>query len=162
MTRCRWVLAAVVVATRFVRPRVGLTTDTIEVPGAPAAVAAHLRERFAEGPDVLAADRNAAVRRFAGRAGIFPYRTVELVTFAADAITFEHLRGPFASCHEVFELRPAPGGTRVAHRGTFVLRGGLLPWAVLAIPVKRAFGAHVHEHLRRLRSELDREAAVGP
>lgn len=86
---------------------------------------------------------------------------MELVKWETDAITFEHLAGPFTECHERFEVTPCSTGTQVTHTGSFRLRGGL--WtALLAIgPVKRAFEANVHRHLDALATELDRSQDCG-
>jgi hypothetical protein len=136
-------------------PTVRLRDDHVDVGATQQELLEELREHFADSPEqVLAADGRHIVRRFAGRAGPFPYRTVELVTFEDDAITFEHLAGPFRHCHERFQLSTTPSGTRLTHTGHFVLRGGL--WtALLALgPVKSAFEAHVHHHLRELPARL--------
>ena len=136
-------------------PIVHLRDDHVEVGATPQELLEGLREHFADSPEhVLVADNRHVVRRFAGRAGPFPYRTVELVTFEDDAITFEHLAGPFRQCHERFQLSATASGTRLTHTGHFVLRGGL--WtALLALgPVRSAFEAHVHHHLREVPARL--------
>ncbi len=138
-----------------VSPTVTLAEDQVDLPIPPGRLVEEFRRRFSESEaDMLANGGNRLVRRFAGKAGPFPYRTVELVEIHADAITFEHLSGPFSHCRERFQFRPNGEGTRVTHTGTFRLRGGL--WtAPLAIgPVKQAFEAHVREHLLAMVAEL--------
>lgn len=138
-----------------VRPKVQLAEDEVNIAVSPDDLLAELRRRFAQDPDdILAMDEHRLVRRFAGKEGPYSFRTVELVTYEYDAITFEHLAGPFTECHERFEFTACPNGTRVTHTGSFRLRGGL--WtALLAIgPVKRAFETHVHRHLDALATEL--------
>lgn len=103
---------------------------------------------------MIAGDDRRVVRRFSGRAGRLTYATVEIVGFEADAITFEHLRGPFAACHERFDLTSTATGSRVTHSGTFTLRGGLWTWPFAVLVVRRAFERHVREHLVGLRGEL--------
>ena len=136
-------------------PVVHLRDDHVEVGATRQELLDGLREHFVDSPEhVLVADDRHVVRRFAGRAGLFPYRTVELVTFEDDSITFEHLAGLFRHCHERFQLSATVSGTRLTHTGNFVLRGGL--WtALLALgPVRSAFEAHVHHHLRQLPAGL--------
>jgi len=146
-----------------VRPKVQLAEDVVTIAVSPDDLLAEFRRRFAEDPDeILAMDEHRIVRRFAGKEGPYSFRTVELVTWEDGAITFEHLAGPFAECHERFEVTACPTGTQVTHTGSFRLRGGL--WtALLAIgPVKRAFEVHVHRHLDALATELARSGDVGP
>ena len=137
-------------------PTITLAKDEVDVPIPPDRLIEEFRRRFSESEaDILASGGDRMVRRFAGKAGPFPYRTVELVEVHADAITFEHLSGPFSQCDERFQFTPVDEGTRITHTGTFQLRGGL--WtAPLAIgPVKRAFEAHVHEHLVAMAAEFN-------
>lgn len=137
-----------------IKPRVTLRQDQVVLAVPPDDVLVHLRERFSQGPGVVAADSNRVVRHFSGRAGPFPYRTVEIVSFEPGAITFEHLQGPFAACHERFDLTLTSTDTRLTHSGSFRLRGGIWTWPLAVGPIKRAFEDHVAEHLRRLRDEL--------
>lgn len=132
-------------------PTVSLARDEVEVARPPDQLLAEFRERFSSSPiDHLCAQPDRLIRRFAGRAGAFSYRTVELVTYDDSGITFEHLAGPFSSCDERFDFAPCAIGTRITHSGTFRLRGGV--WAApLAVgPVKHAFEAHVRAHLEAL------------
>ncbi len=141
------VVAGTLAATA-IAPTVKLKRDEVEVAVPSADLMALLRRRFTDSPDdVLALQDDRAVRRFSGRAGPFPYRTVELVTFGPDWITFDHLAGPFSHCHERFTFTDHGGSTTVAHTGEFRLRGGI--WsALLAVgPVRRAFETHVHDHM---------------
>lgn len=134
-----------------VRPAVTLDADEVLVPGNIDALLTSLRKQLGAGPDVLAANDQRVIRRFRGSAGRFRYATVELVQFERDAITFEHLRGPFVACHERFDLTPAAAGVRLRHTGTFTLRGGLWTWLFARTIVKRSFQDHVHKHLVALR-----------
>ncbi len=137
-------------------PTIKLAEDQVDLPVPPDRLVDEFRRRFSESEaDILANGDDRLVRRFSGKAGPFPYRTVELVEIHADAITFEHLAGPFSYCNERFQFKAIEAGTRVTHTGTFRLRGGI--WTIpLAIgPVKRAFEAHVREHLLALGAELE-------
>jgi hypothetical protein len=117
-------------------------------------VLARLKDRFGQGPDVLAGNEHRVVRRFSGAAGAFRYATVELVEYRRSGITFEHLRGPFAECHEWFDLTPSGEGSRLVHSGTFTLRGGIWTWPFARLVVKRSFQAHVREHLLEMRKDV--------
>jgi hypothetical protein len=98
---------------------------------------------------LLVQDANAAVARFEGRAGIFRYETVELIRFSDQGVTFEHLRGPFRSCIERFEFVPlADGAHALEHRGTFVMRGGLLGWLFGVLVIRGAFDRLVASHMQ--------------
>jgi hypothetical protein len=55
------------------------------------------------GPRVGLREEGSRVPSIAGSAGRFSYRTVELVVFESDAITFAYLSGPFLRCHEWFQ-----------------------------------------------------------
>jgi len=145
-----------------VKPRVHLREDHVLFAAPPDTVLAHFRARFADDPEVIAADADRLVRRFQGRAGPFPYRTVEIVGFESGAVTFEHLRGPFATGHERFDLTPSGAGTRLTHRGTFRLKGGLWTWPLAVGPVRRAFEAHVLAHLQTLQAEWAVPRAAAP
>ena len=69
-------------------------------------------------------------------------------------VTFEHLAGPFQSCHERFDLSATNTGSTVTHTGTFQLRGGIWTAALAVGPVKQAFEHHVQSHLQALSAEL--------
>ncbi len=138
-----------------VGPTVTLRPDSVDLPISPQDVLAHFRKRFADADnDIVADEGHRLVRRFAGRAGPFPYRTIELVTYETDAVTFEHLAGPFAVCEERFQLDSIESGTQLTHTGQFRLRGGLWTAPLALTGVRRAFEDHVHEHLEALRSSL--------
>lgn len=137
-----------------VRPRVELAVDTVHIAASPSIVITDLTRRMSDGPDVIAADDHRVVRRFAGTAGRFRYRTVEIVSFEDDAVTFEHLRGPFAECRERFQLTPEGAGTRLTHSGSFRLRGGLWLWPLALWGIRPAFEHHVRHHLDQMSVEL--------
>ncbi len=135
----------------FVRPRVELDEDSVDVGLEPDQLLADMKERFANSPDdILAMEPDRLVRRFAGSEGKFSYKTVEVVRYEDDAITFEHIAGPFAECEERFQLTPIPSGTRLTHTGHFRLRGGLWTLLLAIGPVKKAFETHVHGHFENL------------
>jgi hypothetical protein len=151
----RRILAALVaVAGLRFRPSVTLRPDRVEIAAAPDTIIELLQARFRDGPDVVVASEDRLVRRFAGRAGLFPYRTTELIAFAPDGVTFDHLAGPFATCHERFHIHPHGATTTLEHTGDFALRGGLWTFALFAAPVRNAFEAHVRHHLHQLAAEL--------
>lgn len=132
-------------------PTVTLRPDEIDIAIAPDELLENFRARFGAAKDqIIAADGDRIVRRFEGKAGPFPYRTVELVTYDAHGITFEHVAGPFSQCHERFSFESIPTGTRVIHTGTFRLRGGLWTAPLAVTGVRRAFETHVRQHLEAL------------
>jgi len=136
-------------------PTVEMTLDNVVISAPRDEVADWFRDRMNDGPDVLAAGPDRLVRRFRGLAGLFRYETVELVTLGRDVVTFEHLAGPFARCHESFSFASVgDGSTEVAHAGNFGLRGGLWTWPMARTAVKLAFERHVHEHLIAMRDEF--------
>ncbi len=137
------------IGATFVRPRIELAEDSVDIGLSPAVVLASMREQFAGSPDdILAIEPDRLVRRFSGSEGRFTYETVEVVRYENDAITFEHIAGPFAECEERFQLTEIPGGTRLTHTGHFRLRGGLWTAPLAAGPVKKAFENHVNGHFR--------------
>ena len=139
------------IGATFVRPRIDMTEDSVDIGLAPAVVLANLRERFANSPDdILAIEPDRLVRRFSGSEGRFSYETVEVVRYEDNAVTFEHIAGPFAECNERFQLAEIPGGTRMTHTGYFRLRGGLWTAPLAAGPVKKAFEKHVHGHFQTM------------
>lgn len=145
------------IALLRVRPKVQLAEDQVHISATSAELFAEFRRRFEHDPnDILAMEEDRLVRRFAGTEGRYSFRTVELVKYETDAITFEHLAGPFSDCHERFDFSACPTGTLVTHTGSFRLRGGL--WtALLAVgPVKHAFETHVRRHLDALATEFAR------
>ena len=143
--------AAGSVGALFVRPRVELAEDSVDIGLPLERVLADMRERFASSPeDILAMEPNRMVRRFSGSEGKFSYKTVEVVRFENDAVTFEHVAGPFAECNERFQLTEIPGGTRLTHTGYFRLRGGLWTAPLAVGPVKKAFESHVNGHFQTM------------
>lgn len=135
----------------FIRPRVGLARDSIEVALPPAELIEVFRQRFASSPDdILAIEADRLVRRFAGTEGRFKFETVELVRYEEHAITFEHLAGPFSACSERFDFAPSSAGTLLTHSGSFRLRGGLWTAWLAFGPVKKAFETHVRGHFDEL------------
>ena len=148
-------VGAATLAGLTLSPTITLAEDQVDVPIEPDRLIEEFRRRFSQSEaDILANGGDRLVRRFAGKAGPFPYRTVELVEIHADAITFQHLSGPFSQCDERFQLTPVEEGTRVTHTGTFRLRGGLWTAPLAFGPVKHAFEAHVREHLLAMAAEL--------
>jgi len=140
-------------------PTVELRRDVVDFAVPPSAIMARMRDGLQGDPEsVLAAGDDRVVRRFEGTAGRFSYRTVELVSFEPEAVTFEHLAGPFRSCHERFDIRATDHGSTVTHSGTYQLRGGLWTAPLAFGPVKRAFEQHVVDHLGQLSDELSGSA----
>ena len=160
---------AAAIAALFVRPKVELARDSVEVALSPPELLEVFRQRFAGDADaILAAEPDRIVRRFAGTEGPFSFKTVEVVRFEDAAVTFEHLAGPFAECNERFDLQPigaeVNGGpaTLLTHSGSFRLRGGLWTVPLAFGPVKRAFEAHVRGHFENLAVEhAHRDPASG-
>lgn len=138
-----------------VGPTVTLGRDEVDVDLPLDQLLAHFKAGFADGEDdIIVSDGDTLVRRFSGRAGPFPYRTVEVVNYEADGITFKHLAGPFKRCDERFQLDPIATGTRITHTGTFQLRGGLWTAPLALTAVRKAFETHVRQHLEALAEEL--------
>lgn len=149
-----WLVAIGSMVALAVRPRVQLARDAVEVALPPAELMDVLRERLAGSPeDILAEEPDRLVRRFAGAEGPFRFKTVELVRYEENAITFEHLAGPFAECNERFEFAATASGTLLTHSGAFRLRGGLWTAALAIGPVKKAFESHVRRHFQDLVDE---------
>ncbi len=147
-------VAAGTLGALAIGPTVKLRHDEVVIPVESSLLIQTLRERFVDSPDeILAIQDDRMVRRFSGQAGPFPYRTVELVTFGPDWITFEHLSGPFSRCRERFEFLSHSGSTTMTHTGEFRLKGGL--WTALLAygPVRRAFESHVRQHMLALADE---------
>ncbi len=140
-------LGMVAISRRIPAPPITLPVHRVRLEPSPEAVLAELREDV--GARALVQDADAVVARFAGRAGIFRYETVELVRFAERSVTFEHLHGPFRRCDERFDFVPvADGGHACEHRGTFVMRGGLLGWLLGILVIRGVFGRHVAQHMQ--------------
>lgn len=135
-------------------PTVTLRPEAVDIAIAPGQLLDDFRARLGAATDEIMADGgDRLVRRFEGTAGPFHYRTVELVTFAADGVTFDHLAGPFSYCHERFSFDPVATGTRIVHTGTFRLRGGVWTAPLALTGVRRAFETHVRRHLEELATE---------
>jgi hypothetical protein len=140
-------LGALAVARRVLGPPIALPVRRVPLARTPEDTMARLRGTLAS--HALVQDADAAVARFAGRAGIFRYATVELVRFSAREVTFEHLHGPFRTCVERFAFVPlADGGHTVEHQGTFVMRGGLLGWLFGVLVVRGVFDRLVAAHMQ--------------
>ncbi len=136
------------------RPEVQLANDSIEVGLPPKELLEVFRARFADSPeDIIAIEENQLVRRFAGSEGPFSFKTVEVVRYEDQAVTFEHLSGPFAECNERFDMVATPTGSMLTHSGSFRLRGGLFTVPLAFGPVKKAFETHVRGHFETLASE---------
>lgn len=144
-------IASSSIGALFLRPRVELAEDSVDV-GLPLdELLVIFKERFASSPDdILAMEDTRLVRRFSGTEGQFSFNTIELVSYEDDAVTFEHLAGPFAECEERFQLTPIDGGTRLTHTGHFRLRGGLWTTPLALGPAKKAFENHVNGHFQTL------------
>ena len=140
-------------AARTSTRTIALRPHTVEVRASRERVAARLREKLCEG-DVLLASGDTVVARFSGRAGVFRYATVELVTFTPNEVRLEHLGGTFASCSERFLLHEAEERTQIEHVGEFRLRGGLVAWLIAGRAVRTGFESHVAQQLDALASEL--------
>jgi hypothetical protein len=140
-------LGLVAIARRLPAPAIALPVHRVRLGRPLPEVLAQLREEVAGRAVVREGD--AVVARFAGRAGIFRYQTVELVRFSGHTVTFGHLHGPFRTCDEVFEFVPAAdGGHTCEHRGTLVMRGGLLGWLLGILVIRGLFGRHVAQHMQ--------------
>lgn len=113
-------------------------------------VVADFKQKLLEEADVESPRPDEVVARFAGRAGPFSYRTLEAVRFNDQAVTFEHLEGPFRSCAERFVVRDGPSGSTVAHEGTFTMRGGLGGWLLGVTVVRPLFERLVADELARM------------
>jgi hypothetical protein len=135
-------------AALSIRPAVPLRPHAVRTDDPPSAVLDHLRQQLEAQGDAVAADGQRIVIHFAGEAGMFRYRTVELVSFLPDAVTFEHLRGPFKECRERFHVTPGSGGgSVVTHDGTFTMRMGLFGWLLGVTVVRPSFERHVAAHM---------------
>ena len=136
------------VAALWIRPAVALRPHTVRTGDAPCTVRERFRRQLEVHGDIVATDGQRIVARFAGEAGMFRYHTVELVSFLPDAVTFEHLRGPFNECRERFHVTPrAGGGSVVTHDRTFTMRLGLLGWLLGVTVVRPTFERHVAAHM---------------
>ncbi|MHB1784991.1 MAG: hypothetical protein ACYCS7_02430 [Acidimicrobiales bacterium] len=136
------------VGTTVRHPPVRLHPSSIRIGETPEEVVRRFREQLEIGGEVVAAGDGHIVARFVGRAGIFRYRTVELVSFGPDGVAFEHLQGPFRDCHERFRAEPVEGGgSVVTHEGSFTMRWGLLGWLLGATIVRGTFEDHVAAHM---------------
>jgi len=140
-------LGMVAITRRRPAPPVALPVRRVGLSRSLEDVVAQMREGVR--PHTLVQEADAMVARFAGRAGIFRYETVELIRFSDRSVTFEHLHGPFRRCHEQFDFVPVAGGGHACeHRGTIVMRGGLLGWLLGILVVRGIFDRHVAEHMQ--------------
>ncbi len=151
--RSRWVglllgiLCAAAVARRIPGLPITLPVRRVRLEQTPEQMKAQMWTALASHALIQGAD--AVVARFEGRAGIFRYETVELIRFSDQGVTFEHLRGPFRSCVERFEFVPlADGAYALEHRGTFVMRGGLLGWLFGVLVIRGVFDRLVASHMQ--------------
>jgi hypothetical protein len=158
--RSRWVgpllgiLCAAAVARRISGPPITLPVRRVRLVQTPEQLQAQMRGGLAS--RLLVQDANAAVARFEGWAGFFRYETVELIRFSDQGVTFEHLRGPFRSCIERFSFMPlADGAYALEHRGTFVMRGGLLGWLFGILVIRGAFDRLVATHMQHSSDATD-------
>lgn len=132
-------------------PPIRLRPHTRRLNRAPESVLAELRAQLEDAPNVLVRSGHSLVASFAGRAGAFRYRTVELVRFSDRQITFEHLSGPFRSAQESFEVVSLRDGSpALEHRGQFVMRSGLFGWILGRLVIRRVFERLVEEHMAQL------------
>jgi hypothetical protein len=144
----RFLTLAAAVRSAVCHPAVRLHPFSIVAEEMPEEVVKRFREQLSAGAEVVAAGDDRIVARFAGMAGMFRYRTVEVVSFDRGGIAFEHLRGPFRDCHERFNVEPGErGGSVVTHEGTLTMRWGLLGWLLGATVVRRTFEDHVAQHM---------------
>jgi hypothetical protein len=150
-------LGAAAIASRIPGPPIALPVRRVRLEQMQAQMRGGLASRL------LVQDANAAVARFDGRAGIFRYDTVELIHFSDQGVTFEHLRGPFLSCIERFEFVPLADHAYVLeHRGTFVMRGGLLGWLFGVLAIRGVFDRLVASHMRNSSGATDSRSAQVP
>ncbi len=133
-----------------IRPVIRLDPHAVEVEADREALVADIRERLSTNADVLLEGPDGIVARFAGRAGVLPYRTLELVRFGPDSVDLEHLGGSFDYASERFSLVAGENGrTRMEHAGEFRMRGGLIGWTFGRLAVKPVFERHVAEHMAK-------------
>lgn len=151
--RSRWVgpllgiLCAAAVARRIPGPPISLSVRRVRLEQTPEQLQAQMRGGLAS--RALIQGANAVVAQFEGRAGMFRYETVELIRFSDQGVRFEHLRGPFRSCIERLEfVLLADGAYALEHRGTFVMRGGLLGWLLGVLVIRGVFDRLVASHMQ--------------
>lgn len=146
---CRTTLgmfSALALAWRMPAPPIALRVQRVRLARSPQIVLAQLRTDLVA--RAMLQEGDVVVAAFAGTAGSFRYETVELIRFFDHAVTFEHLRGPFRRCDEVFVFLSVPGGGHACeHRGTFVMRGGILGWLFGILVVRSIFDRQVAHHM---------------
>lgn len=132
-------------------PPIRLRLDARRLNRGPEEVLAELRAQLEDAPNVIVRSADSLVATFAGQAGAFRYRTVELIRFSDRRVTFEHLSGPFRTAEESFDLVNLPDGSpALEHRGQFVMRFGLLGWIFGRVVVRRMFEDLVASHMAQL------------
>ena len=151
--RGAWLLLGVFGASAALRRipgrRIDLPVRRVPLAQPPGQEMAGLRAGLSR--SVLVQDADAVVARFAGRAAIFRYETVELIRFSDQGVSFEHLHGPFRHCAERFALVTLDDGSQgLEHGGSFVMRGGMLGWVLGLLVVRRVFDEHVGSHMQAL------------
>jgi len=149
-----WVLAAIAGAALARAVTVGsgpplhLKPHRVQTESPAQQVLAELRADLESAPNVAMRSHDGVVAKFEGKAGRFSYQTVELIRFADQQITFEHLRGPFRSSIETIEaVQLEAGRSALEHRGQFVMRGGIAGWLLGELVVRRVFERLVASHM---------------
>lgn len=162
--RARWIGWPLVVAAgavaAYLRPVIRLRVEIVEVDVTAAAFVDWFRGQVSEEALVIAEDDSAVVAGFSGRAGRFSYRTTEAVRFAADAVRFEHLQGPFAECEELFTVQRTEDTTTVEHSGHFRMRYGLVGWVLGVFVVRPTFEQHVADRMLQMQRTLDEASDI--
>jgi hypothetical protein len=101
--------------------------------------------------DVVARGDGVTIAAFQGRAGPFPYHTLEEVRATPDGVTFRHLRGPLPRVEETIAVTPTgPRTASLVHTGTVEVRGGLVGWIFGVLVVRPVFDAHARSHLAQI------------
>ena len=149
--RLRSISVVLVLGSWLVRPSIDLGCDSVAFPGeSPNDIMSRFRERLGNKSDIVAAEQDRMVAHFAGKAGPVPYKTLEIVGFEKQRVSFEHLTGPFLACTEAFEIDGSEEGSSVTHAGQFTMRGGLLGWVLGRLWVLRLFRQHVKTELEQM------------
>lgn len=143
---------------RRLRP-IDLRAHTVTFDGAPAEVRRIFERKLLDNPGLESSRPGEIVARFSGSAGPLSYRTREVVRLTDEAITFEHLEGPFHSCHERFVLRSEGATSTVCHDGTFTMRWGLAGWLFGLIVVRPLFERLIAGELDRMTGDMGPDTA---
>src|SRR5690242_12919343 len=129
-------------------PRIPMRRHSVVLDGQTDEVMRRIRTHFEAG-NVLVREDDRIVDRFGGTEGGLAFHTVELITFAGQEVTFEHLGGTFYGCWERFWVQPAgQAKTELAHEGWFAMRGGLVGWLLGIAIVRRLFVKNVEQAMR--------------